>query len=137
MFLTRHDVCSLNRDDGRLGVSSEMAGTLETLPERVDLIERKLDALSASVDRRFEEVNEHFAEQRRYTEFAYERLDQRMTAGFDGLDQRMTTGFDRLVRLIRAETRRLERMEGRLDEFIRAQPTATRRRRTVQKPKKR
>lgn len=86
-----------------------MAETLEALPERVEIIERKLDALSASVDRRFEQVDrrfdqvdEHFAEQRRYTEFAYERLDQRLTR----LERTMIAGFDRLETAIAAGTRR-------------------------------
>lgn len=82
------------------------------LPERVERIEHKLDALSVSVDERFKgvdkqflEVREHFVEQRQYIEFAYEKLDKRMTAGFsrldqrvDDLDKRMTEGFSRLER---------------------------------------
>ena len=97
--MTAHDVLDTTLDDGRLGVSADVAGTLDALPERVDNIERKLDALSVSVDRRFEQVDrrfdlvdEHFAEQRRYTEFAYERLDRRITR----LEHTMIAGFDRL-----------------------------------------
>ena len=94
-----------------------MANTLDALPERVDTLEHKLDALSLSVDRRFEQVDrrfdqvdrrfdqvdEHFAEQRRYTEFAYERLDRRIT----GLERAMIAGFDRLQIAIVAGRRRL------------------------------
>jgi hypothetical protein len=66
----------------------------EALPERVDRIEQKLDSLAtsmderfATVDHRFDEVSEAFAEQRRYTEFAFERLDTRLTAMDGKLDE--------------------------------------------------
>jgi hypothetical protein len=55
--------------------------------ERVERIEQKLD-------KQFTEVQEHFVEQRKYREFAYDKLDKRI----DGLDQRMTDGFSRLER---------------------------------------
>ena len=82
----------------------------ENLPERVEPIEQKLDALAVSVDRRFEEVDRRFeqidrrfeqidrrfeqidrrfdevtdalVEQRQYTEFAFDRLRQEMLAHF-------------------------------------------------------
>jgi len=100
-----------------------MTDGTSNLPER-GIIERKLDALSASVDARFDQVNQRFeqvnqqfeqvnqqfahvderfqqvadaiAEQRAYTEFAYQRLDSKMDAGFD----RMDTRFNRLERKI-------------------------------------
>ena len=66
----------------------------EALPECVDRIEQKLDSLAtsmderfATVDHRFDEVSEAFAEQRRYTEFAFERLDKRLTAMDGKLDE--------------------------------------------------
>jgi len=57
------------------------------LSERAERIEQKLD-------KQFTEVQEHFVEQRRYIEFAYDKLDKRV----DGLDKRMTDGFSRLER---------------------------------------
>ena len=57
------------------------------LSERVERIEQKLD-------KQFTEVQEHFVEQRRYIESAYDKLDQRI----DGLDRRMTDGFSSLER---------------------------------------
>ena len=51
------------------------------LPERVQVIEQKLDALAVSVDSRFEQVSAAIAEQRAYTEYVYERLDQKMDVG--------------------------------------------------------
>ena len=57
-------------------------------------IEQKLDSLAtsmderfATVDHRFDEVSEAFAEQRRYTEFGFERLDKRLTAMDGKLDE--------------------------------------------------
>jgi tetrahydromethanopterin S-methyltransferase subunit G len=61
---------------------------MENLPERVDVIERKLDGLSASVDARFNQVDAAILEQRTYTEFAYEKLDAKMAAGFAQVDAR-------------------------------------------------
>ncbi|HLG59065.1 MAG TPA: hypothetical protein VI485_27230 [Vicinamibacterales bacterium] len=95
-----------------------MTGNLEQLPERVGVLERKLDSLSASVDRRFDEVDkrfdevtQHFVEQRQYTEFAFETLERRMVAGFERLEGRMVAGF-------RTHSDRLERIERKLDQFI-------------------
>ena len=85
-----------------------MVDPMEALPAKVDAIEQKLDALTASVDRRFTSVDLRFTsvntrfddvtsalvEQRRYTEFAFERLRGEMVAGFAV----MTTNFGRLER---------------------------------------
>ena len=80
----------------------------EALPERVDRIEQKLDSLAVSIDRRFSDVDRRFSdvdrrfnevdkrfnevtdaivEQRQYTEFAFERLDKRLTAMDGKLDE--------------------------------------------------
>lgn len=66
----------------------------EALPDRVDRIEQKLDSLTASIDRRFADVDRRFndvtdalVEQRQYTEFAFERLDKRLTAMDVKLDE--------------------------------------------------
>lgn len=66
------------------------------LPERVQVIELKLDALAVSVDARFDEVRAAIAEQRAYTEYVYEKLDQKMDAGLTKIDGR----FGRLERKI-------------------------------------
>jgi hypothetical protein len=78
-----------------------MVDPMEALPAKVDAIEQKLDALIASVDRRFTSVDTRFddvtsalVEQRRYTEFAFERLRGDMVAGFAA----MTTNFGRMER---------------------------------------
>lgn len=73
----------------------------EALPDRVDRIEQKLDSLAVSIDRRFEDVDRRFddadkrfnevtdaiVERRRYTEFAFERLDKWLTAMDGKLDE--------------------------------------------------
>ena len=113
-------------DDGRLALSGDVTD-LEALPARVDAIERKLDALAVSVngrfddvnqrldalamlvDRRFSAVDEQFVEQRQYTEFAFARLEQMMTSGFDRLarlDRRMDQLVDRLAPSARSSPRR-------------------------------
>jgi len=64
----------------------EMMDGASNLPERVQVIEQKLDSLAVSVDARFEQVDAPFAqvdrrfdevgaaiaEQRAYTEYVYE-----------------------------------------------------------------
>ena len=98
---------------------------LEMVPERVNTIERKLDALASSVDqrfdavdqrfdtltlsidKRFDEVTAAFVEQRQYTEFAFTRLEKRMTEGFATMETRFL-GVDN----------RLERLERKLDRAL-------------------
>lgn len=123
---------------------------LDALPERVERVEQKLDALSVSVDRRFDEVDQrfdevdkrfeevhqrfesvdssfddvsrHFVEQREYVEFAFGRLERRMVAGLSRLEQ-----------LWAVDSSRLARVERKLDQFIdraphrRRAPSSTRR----------
>ena len=118
------------------------------LSERVERIEQKLD-------KQFTEVKEHFVEQRKYIEFAYDKLDkridgldERMDEGFarldqriDRLDQRMTDGFSgldqRIGRLDQRMTESLSRLERKFDQFIDTplRPTSARRRRA--RPSKR
>ena len=82
--------------------------------ERVVRLEKKLDALSVSVDERFNEVRDHFVEQREYIEFAYDQLNRRMSDGFAGLDQRITDVKQEL-------TGGLARVERKLDRLIDSQ----------------
>lgn len=86
-------------DDGRLPVTPKMTNP-EALPDRVDRIEQKLDSLAVSIDRRFDDVDRRFnevtdalVEQRQYTEFAFERLDKRVTS--------IDTKLDEVLRLLR------------------------------------
>ena len=86
----------------------------EALPDRVDRIEQKLDSLAVSIDRRFDDVGRRFddvgrrfnevdrrfnevtdalVEQRQYTEFAFERLDKKVTS----IDMKL----DEVLRLLR------------------------------------
>ena len=69
---------------------AEMSDPIETLPGRVEGIERQLEA-------RFNEVALAFAEQRRYTEFAFETLRTEMNAGFTRLDRKLDYLIDRLI----------------------------------------
>ena len=78
-----------------------MADPMEALPERVNAIEQKLDALSMNVDVRFDDVTSALVEQRQYTEFAFDRLRNEMLGGFATMQARfdtMTTNFGRLER---------------------------------------
>ena len=84
----------------------------EDLRERVAAVENKIESLAATMnerfeglDRRFDDVTEAFAEQHRYTDFAYERLDRRILQVESTLGDRITaleakvhSGFSRLDR---------------------------------------
>ena len=86
-----------------------MTNGADNLPERVQAIEQKLDALASSVDRRFDQVDAAMVEQRAYTEFAYETLDSRMSTGFATLDRKMQAGFATLDRKMEAGLATLDR----------------------------
>jgi hypothetical protein len=91
------------------------------LPERQQIMEQKLDALAVSVDTRFEQVDARFAhvdrrfdevgaaiaEQRAYTEYVYEKLNQKMDAGFAKVD----AGFGKV-------DARFARLERKIDQII-------------------
>ena len=91
-----------------------MADKIDDLAGRVEAVEQKVGELSASMDHRFDQVDAALAEQRQYTEFAYERLDSKMDARFADVDAR----FDRVdARFDRAEGH-FNRLERKLDQFI-------------------
>ena len=88
---------------------------------RVDTLENKIDVLSASVDRRFDAVDAALVEQRAYTDFAYERLETKMDAGFARIetkltrtDTKMDAGFARVTVLESA----VARIERKVDQII-------------------
>ncbi|MBA2303686.1 MAG: hypothetical protein H0W08_13750 [Acidobacteria bacterium] len=76
-----------------------MADGLDNLPERVQAVEQKLDALSTSLDDRFDQVDAAMADQRLFTEFAYGRLDSKMDAGFARIDQHFAQVDGRLAQV--------------------------------------
>ena len=68
----------------------------EAMANRVEQLEKKVDDLAVSVDRRFDAVDAAFVEQRQYTEFAFEKLG----AMFGKLETKMDARFDRLERTL-------------------------------------
>jgi len=98
--------------DSRKGKT--MTDGLDNLPDRVQTVEQKVDALSTSVDARFDQVDAAIAEQRQYTEFAYDRLNSKMDAGFARIDQR----FGRIDGRFAQMDGRFARLERKLDQFI-------------------
>jgi len=98
--------------DSRKGKT--MTDGLDNLPDRVQTVEQKVDALSTSVDARFDQVDAAIAEQRQYTEFAYDRLNSKMDAGFARIDER----FGRIDGRFAQMDGRFARLERKLDQFI-------------------
>ena len=92
-----------------------MTNGADNLPERVQAIEEERIALASSVDTRFDQVDRRFdqvdrrfdqvdaaiVEQRVFTEFAYEKLDSKMDAGFREMDARFAKVDGRFARLER------------------------------------
>ena len=92
--------------------------------ERVVRIEKKLDALSVSVDerftdvdKRFDEVGNHFVEQREYIDFAYERLDRRISEGLTRVERRMSEGFAASDQRMSALDQRMDAFDQRMGKF--------------------
>src|SRR5436189_5456625 len=84
-------------------------------------IEHKVDALSGSVDQRFDAVDRRFEavqgaliEQRHYTEFAFDQTIQLMSDRFRSVDDRFKSVDDRF----KAVDDRFNRLERKLDQFI-------------------
>jgi len=102
-----------------------MATDLEGMPERVDRVEQKVDGLTASVDERFDAVDQAFLEQRQYTEFAFDQLRAEMRAGFGQVDARfgqvdarfgqVDARFDRMDTRFDRMATRFDRMDARFD----------------------
>ena len=82
---------------------------LDALPARVAGMEHTLVVLTATVDRRFDEVAQAFVEQREYLEFCDARLDDEMTRRFEAVERRLDgleRRFDSLERRKRAMRRK-------------------------------
>lgn len=116
-----------------------MADPMEVLPERVNAIEQKLNALTVSVDERFDRVenllearfeliDQAFAEQRRFTEFVFSGLRDQMHARFEAVDRRFDAvdhrfdaadrRFDAVDRRFDAVDLRFERLEKKVDWIV-------------------
>ncbi len=68
--------------------------------EEVDRRFEQIDRHFEEVDRRFDEVTTAIVEQRQYTEFAFERLQEMMQDGFKTLTATVDRGLGRLERKI-------------------------------------
>lgn len=96
-----------------------MSADLNALPERVEVIARTLDDLSASVDARFEQVDRRFDE----VDKRFEQIDRR----FDEVDRRfeqVDRRFDEVTAAIVEQREYTEfafqRVERRMDGFERS-----------------
>jgi ABC-type transporter Mla subunit MlaD len=77
-------------------------------------VQEKVDALSTSVEARFDDVTLALAEQQQYTEFAFDRLCNEMTAGFGGVVRRFSDMNGRFSGL----TDHIGRLERKIDQVI-------------------
>ena len=98
-----------------------MGERVDGVIERLTSVETKVDSLAATMDRRFDEVAAGLGEQRRYTDFAYERLDEKISQ----MDGRLTALDERVVRLdVRVGSgfermdQRFSRLDRKLDQLI-------------------
>lgn len=104
-----------------------MAERVDKVQVRVLAVEQKVDALSGSVDARFDAVDAALVEQRQYTEFAFDRLANEMRAGFSSVNDRFNaseTRFDSMDSRFDNMDSRFNSMERKLDQFIDTQSKA-------------
>lgn len=73
--------------------------------------------LSAPLEARFDAIDAHFVDLRRYVEFAHDDLEKRVTL----LGERITRLEERVIGLEQQFTARFNRLERKLDQFIDAQ----------------
>jgi hypothetical protein len=106
----------------------KMADTVESLSAQVSALGTSMDERFETIEKRVEDgfaaVDEHFAEQRAYTEFGYERLERAMVERFDAMDGRfdaMDGRFDAMGGRFDAMNGRFDRLERKLDQFIESQ----------------
>ena len=102
--LTRRvDGLEIKLDD----VSEKIDRLSDSIDQRFEQVDRRFEQVDRrfeEVDRRFEQVDAAFVEQRQYTEFAYQRLDTRMDAGFSRLEGhivRVERKVDQLIDMIK------------------------------------
>ena len=101
-----------------------------------ETVEQKLDKLSASVDHRFGAVDHRFdavdrqfgevraalAEQRQYTEFAFDRVASEMRDGFKGVEGRFNKLERKLDQFIDTQSKTNDLVERRL-QMLETGPT--------------
>lgn len=102
-------------------VEDKLDALTASVDRRFDAVDRRFDALSASVDCRFDEVGKALVEQREYTEFAFNGLKtqfdglqaqfEEVKTGVGGLRTEMKAGFSGVES-------RFNRFERKLDQFI-------------------
>ena len=88
-----------------------MADRIDTLTERVQAVEQKVDRMSASVDERFNAVDSALLEQRQYTEFSSARLEAKMDAGFSRIERKLDQFIDVQLQTNELVDRRLSALE--------------------------
>ncbi len=84
-----------------------MGDRIDDLTVRVEAVEAKMDQVPATLDQRFDAVDAALVEQRQYTEFAFDRLEQRfaevkaevriVTSGLGRLERKLDQVIDRLA----------------------------------------
>ena len=99
-----------------------MAETLESISVQVVALSASVDARFEQVDKRFDKLekrvedgfaaaDEHFAEQRAYTEFAFTRLEQTMNARFDRVERKLDQFIETQLQTNQLVDRRLRALK--------------------------
>lgn len=98
--------------DSRQGEA--MANELEA---RVERVEKKVDALTASIDARFDQVDVAIAEQQQYTTFAFFQLEARLIARMDNGFARMEGRFQQIDGKLDQIDRQFQQVDGRFAQI--------------------
>lgn len=93
-----------------------MPETLETIAEKISALGASADARFDAADKRFDAVDKEFvsvsqafAEQREYTEFAFAKLKEELSAEMNGGFSRLDRKIDRVLELLTVRPRRRRR----------------------------
>jgi len=121
---------SIEEGGGAETVEQKLDKLSASVDHRFDAVDHRFDAVDQrfhAVDRQFDDVMAALAEQRQYTEFAFDRLASEMRAGFKGIEGRFNgveTRFDGLESRFDGLEGRFNRLERKLDQFIDTQSKA-------------
>ena len=101
-------------EDQLSALSISVDRRFDEVDKRFDEVDKRFDEVDKrfeEVDKRFEEVQEALVEQRRYTDFAFERLIGEMRSGFDRLEWKLDRFVDAQLQTNELVDRRLTRLE--------------------------
>jgi chromosome segregation ATPase len=106
----------------------------DAVDRRFEAIDRRFEALDERLEREFQAISDQFVEQRKYTEFAFERLQAHIDTRLEGLERTLGVHTNQLSQ----HSSQLSRLERKVDQLLDLQlrPSGRARRRLLPKRQK-